>query len=243
MVGSTRLTVLCTLLMLALAGPVQAAMLQISPVTIEMAPGQNAAGLTLDNPGDQAIYGQVRVFRWDQSQGDDALSPTQDVVASPPLIQIQPNGEQLVRLIKTADKPSTSEQSYRILIDELTPEDMGPSSGVMIRMRYSVPVFIQPSGRSAPAALDWRLSRHGQDWTLQARNTGGRRAQISDVQLIAGSGKTIDLNKGLLGYALARKERRWEISLPANTVLDKDFRIRAIVNTIAQEDAIQLIKD
>lgn len=81
---------------LTLAGavaPASGATLQISPVTVEMAADNPAAGVTLSNPGARPIYGQVRTFRWTQEQGDDMLAPAPELVASPPLVQIGGQGE------------------------------------------------------------------------------------------------------------------------------------------------------
>lgn len=66
---------------LAIAGavaPASGATLQISPVTVEMAAGNPAAGVTLSNPGARPIYGQVRTFRWTQEHGDDVLAHAPD---------------------------------------------------------------------------------------------------------------------------------------------------------------------
>ena len=74
--------------------------LQISPVSISFQPGQNAAGIQLQNNGDAPLYGQVRVYAWDQADGNDALTPTTALVASPPVIEIAPNSTQTVRLVR-----------------------------------------------------------------------------------------------------------------------------------------------
>ena len=50
------------------------------PVTIEFGTDDTATGITLRNPGERPVYGQVRVFRWDQPTVD-TLTPTQDLVA------------------------------------------------------------------------------------------------------------------------------------------------------------------
>ena len=77
-------------LALGFALAAHASSLQISPVTVELPPGQSAAALTLRNPGKDTIYGQVRVFRWEQAPDDDRLEASDDLVASPPLIRRPP---------------------------------------------------------------------------------------------------------------------------------------------------------
>ena len=64
--------------------PAGAATLQISPVMVEMAPQQGASGIMLRNPDAMPVYGQVRVYAWEQRGGDDVLLPTDEIQVSPP---------------------------------------------------------------------------------------------------------------------------------------------------------------
>lgn len=239
--------VLHRLLNLALAGAAvaaslssaQAATLQISPVMIDLPADANATGLTLRNSGSKPIYGQVRVYRWSQAGGEDELTPTQEMVASPPLIEIGAGAEQLVRLVRTAPAASNVEQSYRILIDELPEPDATPSNGVAIRLRYSVPVFIDPgSGPTGQPHLAWRLHHAEAGWTLEVANTGGRRAQIAGVEIVDGSGHAFPINRGLLGYALAGSMRQFALSLPQSADLNGTLKVRAAVNAQQTEAAV-----
>jgi fimbrial chaperone protein len=221
---------------LGLHAPAQAASLQISPVTVNLRADEAATALTLSNDGTGPLYGQVRVFRWDQANGDDALLPTQEVVASPPLIQVEPNSRQVIRLLRVHAGAVPSEQTYRVLIDEIAPPGSAQESGVTVRLRYSVPIFISPAAQTAPA-LQWHLLRDAGGWALEAVNGGTRRAQISAVQLQSGA-RTYDLNKGLMGYALAGRTRRWQLALPADTALDEPLKIRARINSNPVEAAV-----
>lgn len=216
-----------------------AASLQISPVTVDLQPGQNAAGITLRNPGDHPLYGQVRIFKWDQTDTDDALTPTQDLIASPPLIQVATQGEQLVRLVRQAAGPSATEQSYRILIDEIPQPDTAAASGVTIRLRYSVPVFVEPAGAIGKPELSWHLLRDAQGWSLRVTNTGIRRGQISAVQLVD-AGKTYMISKGLLGYVLAGRTRQWRIDPGQSADLHGALKIRANINALPSEAPVAI---
>ncbi|WP_240160998.1 molecular chaperone [Burkholderia sp. Ax-1719] len=225
--------------MAACLGGAQAATLQISPVMVDLPADANATGLTLRNSGSKPIYGQVRVYRWSQSGGEDALTPTQEMVASPPLIEIGAGAEQLVRLVRTAPAASNVEQSYRILIDELPEPDAAPSNGVAIRLRYSVPVFIDPgSGSTGQPNLAWHLRHADAGWTLEVANTGGRRAQIAGVEIVDGAGHAFPINRGLLGYALAGSIRQFQLALPQSADLNGTLKIRAAVNAQQTEAAV-----
>ncbi len=241
MVRGSRLLafLLCAIMLSAQATlSAQAATLQISPVMVDLQSNESATGITLRNPGDRPLYGQVRVYRWDQSNRDETLTPTQELVASPPLIQIAAQADQLVRLVRTSPAPVAAEQSYRILIDELPAPDTAATSGVMIRLRYSVPVFVEPAGKAAQPVLSWHLVRDGQGWDLRVDNAGQRRAQIAAVQLVDSAGKVHEINKGLLGYALAGRMRQWPIRLPADADMSGAVKVRAAVNSLPAEAVV-----
>jgi fimbrial chaperone protein len=246
---------IAALTLVTVAGhPAAAATLQISPVMVELGPKDNASGLTLRNPGEQPLYGQVRVYRWTQVDGDDVLSPTQEIVASPPLIQIPAQAEQLVRLVRPAPDAgvgagagatpsataSAAERNYRLLIDELSDPGEKPADGVTIRLRYSVPVFVEPPGNSGTPQLKWTLQQDGGGWELAVENIGTRRAQISAVELVDAGGAAHLLNKGLLGYALAGQARRWHVTLPPDTGLGGAMRLRAAVNATPVTASIRI---
>ncbi|AKP87844.1 fimbrial biogenesis chaperone [Achromobacter ruhlandii] len=210
------------------AQSVQAATLQISPVLVDLAPQQGATGILLRNPGTTPIYGQVRVYAWDQAQGDDVLTPTQEIQASPPIIQVPPNGEQLVRLVRLGKDLAPVEQSYRLVIDEIPDPSTPLVNGVVLRMRYSVPVFVAGATPEPAPALAWHLSRQGREWVLRLDNSGTRYAQVASMQLLSGADAPLAKVDGLLGYALARRERQWRF--PAKHDAAGQIRIRALVN-------------
>lgn len=227
-------------LMLLCGVDAHASSLQISPVVLELRDGQGAVSITLRNPDDKPLYGQVRVFRWDQSISDDNLTPTQELLASPPLIEIPAHGEQLVRLVRRTTGAPDSEQTYRLLIDEVPSADSPAASGVTIRLRYSVPVFVEPSNVYVAPMLSWHLRCDKSGWVLHVANEGKRRAQISAVQLVSASGKPIAIEKGLLGYALAGRARQWHIKLDGDVDLHAPLKVRATINALPVEGEVAI---
>jgi fimbrial chaperone protein len=217
-----------------------AASLQVSPIVLELQAGETAAGLTLRNSGMQPLYGQVRIFRWDQIDGDDSLVSTTELVASPPLVELGPQSTQLVRLIRLASSPVASELSYRLLVDELpAPTEVLPH-GVTIRLRYSVPVFIEPPGLPGEPKLVWRLTGSGEQRILRVENRGTRRAQVAAAEFLYGAAQRFEVSKGLLGYVLAGRSRQWPITLPTAVELQGDVKARALVNSRSMEAAVDV---
>ena len=223
---------------LPLDGRAQA--LQASPITVEFLASESASDVTLQNPGDQPLFGQVRILRWDQVNGDDELNPTNDLIASPPIVEIAPRANQLIRLVRVKSSSPATEQYYRLIVDELPQPDAAPMSGVKIRLRYSLPVFIEPAGPVGQASLAWHLARSGQGWILRVDNNGNRRAQIAATELVSGQSKAYEISKGLLGYVLANRSRQWRISLPADADIQSNARIRTRVGLLSVEAPISV---
>jgi len=205
---------------LALAGSIaHASGLQVSPVSLSLQPTQNADGLWLSNSGDALVRAQVRVYRWTQEGGDDRLAPSRGLVISPPMLQLDPEGKQLIRVIRAGAPPASgaSEDAYRIAIDELPSQDPG-RKGLEFVLHYSVPVFVEPAGAPASAPeLHWTLRRDGEHAVLEVANTGGTHAQLAGLAITDAAGHRTEVSAGLLGYVLPGATMRWMLKPPATT--------------------------
>ncbi|WP_267120372.1 fimbrial biogenesis chaperone, partial [Xanthomonas sacchari] len=131
-------------LWLAAAGAAVAASLQVAPTSVSLRAEETAQGLWLSNSGDVPLRAQVRVFRWQQRDGEDVLDPSDRIALSPPMLQLAPHARQLVRVIRLDPAPAAGEDAYRILVDELPSQDASgnASAGLQFVLRYSVPVFL-----------------------------------------------------------------------------------------------------
>src|SRR5579859_5756728 len=82
-----------------LAPKVEAASLEISPVMVTLAPGQTAATIEVQNRGDSPAAVQARAYSWTQAGDEDALTPTHDIILSPPIFTVAEGTSQTVRLL------------------------------------------------------------------------------------------------------------------------------------------------
>lgn len=219
---------LCCLLA-GTAGLATAASLQISPVMINLRANQAAGGISLQNLGEKPIHGQVRVYLWEQRAGEDVLTPTDELVASPPIMEVAPKTSQTIRLVRRGGAVPGPERAYRLLIDEI-PRGDEPGNGVAIRLQYSVPVFVAPALETAAPDLAWSVLRRDGAWMLELKNSGGLHAQVGAATLVDAAGKEYELSKGLLGYALAGRERAWRLPLAPTVKLSGAVSVRANVN-------------
>ncbi|EIL93822.1 fimbrial biogenesis chaperone [Rhodanobacter spathiphylli] len=205
-------------LTLGVTGTVAATGLQVAPISLQLQARQNADGLWLSNTGASVLNAQVRVYHWTQEDGEERLVPSRNLLASPPMLAIGPADRQLVRVIRIGPPPmgaAATEDAYRVIIDEL-PVTASGKQGVQFVLRYSVPVFIEPEGKSRTAPhLNWSLQREGDRAVLNVSNAGNGHAQLSQITFVDRHGKKTDVNAGLLGYVLPGAHKRWTLKTPA----------------------------
>ena len=90
--------VLAALVFLAglVSGAAHAAVLEISPVTIGLAHGQSATTIEVRNRGDAPAAVQIRAYAWTQAGDEDILTPTHDIIVSPPMFTVPMAGARVV---------------------------------------------------------------------------------------------------------------------------------------------------
>lgn len=182
--------------------------LQLYPVTLELVGQQRAASLVITNTDTRASIVQVRAFLWKQAADGDELTPTRQLVLSPPITEIPPGGTQVVRLL-LREPPGASEGAYRILIDGLPPAT--GQSGVRMGLRFSVPVFVATRAGLEPD-LSFRVEVLADGTAeLVARNQGQKHARVTNPVLKVGEAKPLEVKAGLHPYVLASSERRWRV--------------------------------
>ncbi len=194
---------------MGLAAPVHAQSLRVVPVNIQMAPGQRAASLTITNTSTAETSFQVRAFNWSQAQdGHESLTPSDEVLASPPISTIAPGATQLVRLI--IRKPAEAREStYRIVIDQI-PTAAG-SGTVRIALRLLIPVFALPSTRVF-ADVTFHVERGANGSTLVATNAGTRHETMRDLVLTTVDGRPIAVSTAASPHLLAGASLRWRLT-------------------------------
>ena len=194
-------------LLFGVQGPALSASLQVSPVSLELVAPSNASELTLHNLGDTPIDVQIRVFQWTQQDGEEQLTPTTDVVASPPAANLSPGQDYTVRVVRILDKPVEGEETYRLLVDELPQPSHETRSSVRFVFRYSIPVFFYQPGTDSQ--LTWTALLTKNTINLAVRNEGARHVRISSLKIQDPSGATVSLRDGLVGYVLPHSTARW----------------------------------
>lgn len=198
--------------------------LQVSPISLSLQAKENASGLTLSNTGDDVVHAQVRVYQWSQNEKGDQLTTSRGLLASPPMIELQPGEKQLIRVIRASAPPSGAgavEASYRLSIDEIPIKSAEQKTGLQFALSYSLPVFVNPVGITETSPkLHWnyRLQLDGKQIELSVKNSGNGHAQLAGLSLIDSTGNDIDIHQGLLGYVLPGATMQWTLKIPPSTL-------------------------
>lgn len=194
----------------ALPAPVLASGLQVEPVTVTLR--ERSGIIWLTNSGSEPIQAQVRTYRWSQGPQGETLDPSEDLIASPPMVRIPAGGRQVVRLVSSG--AASCEDTYRLKIDEL-PGQTPATSGLRYVLHYSVPVFVtrRECAQAAPN-LSWRLVPASRGIQLQVENSGTAHAQLAQASFVKRDGHRIELSPGLMGYVLPGSRMDFTLAPP-----------------------------
>lgn len=188
----------------------QAASLRVSPVIIDLSAPTAASNIRVWNDAKRPINVQVRIFRWSQSNGVDTYTPATDVVVSPPISKLKPDGENIIRIVRTTKRAVKAEESYRLIVDELPDAGQRKSGTVNLVIRHSIPVFFSQPG-TADANATWSVRRRSGGYQVTVSNKGGKRLRVSDLSLQGSGGSAVARQNGLVGYVLGQSSATWFI--------------------------------
>ncbi|MGK7248032.1 fimbrial biogenesis chaperone [Acinetobacter oleivorans] len=201
-------------LFLSLSSSINAATIRLSPVNVEILSHQNASSISLFNQSNESTDLQIRVFEWTQKNGQDQLTPTDEIAISPPFLKLQPNDSYNLRVVRINPAPVSGEKTYRIIIDELPKpiDSRKAAQGVNVLLRSSLPVFVV--NKDAFTKLNWKIDPNQEVPSLNISNIGNRHALLSNLTLVD---KTENKNYPIKvntvnGYILAEQARSYSIN-------------------------------
>jgi len=201
-------------LFLSLTSNINAATIRLSPVNVEILSNQSAASISLFNQSNESSDLQIRVFEWTQKNGQDQLTPTDEIAISPPFLKLQSNDSYNLRVVRINPAPVSGEKTYRIIIDELPKpiDSRKAAQGVNVLLRSSLPVFVV--NKDAITQLNWKIDANQEVPSLNISNIGNRHALLNDLALVdttANKSYPIKVNT-VNGYILAEQVRSYSIN-------------------------------
>jgi len=160
---------------------VQAATFSVSPLRVDLSSQLQTGALTIRNQQDAEVTVEAQAMLWEQVDGQDRLTPTRDVLVSPVVFTLAPNGSQLVRVALQRPADAQRELSYRLILTEVPPTAERGFTGLSVTLRMSLPIFVAATTDAQPT-LEWTATRVGADrLEITARNTGGAHTRVLNL--------------------------------------------------------------
>lgn len=194
-----------------LAASVEAASIAISPLRLDIKPGQQMTAMTVSNTGQQPVLVQGQIKAWPDGDQLEGSASNSGMMLTPPLFKLAPGGKQLVRIGWQQQSPTPAhEQAFRVFLQEV-PTTADSTPGIKVALRLSVPLFAQPASPEIHK-MDWQWHT---DNALQLHNHGNRHERISRLTVTDATQRTLLDGKQLI-YILPGQSHT--IRLPDNHV-------------------------
>lgn len=199
----------------------QAGSLRVSPTSVVLDTKHPVAVLTVRNNNTVATAIEVQAAQWRQELNDDVYATTSDLIATPPIFELQPGASQIVRVgLRDARAADLRQRAFRVFVSEVPGQSADGSLQVL--MRVALPVFV--SAATARPQLHWAARKDSADRSsIVVRNSGDAHAQVLSPE-IADRGGQLAANLPSL-YVLPGATREWKIQAPAHA----PFTLRTIV--------------
>ena len=223
------------LVALSVASGANAGTFSINPIRVELSRATQSEILHVSNSGSEDVTVQLQTMQWTQSEGEDKLKPTRDILATPQIFNLRAGASQIVRIgiAKKAD-PAT-EATYRLILEEIPPPPPPGFRGLQVALKMSLPVFIRPDGASEPS-FDIRLAEQASgesgDIRLDLYNKGLTHVQLTGIKVYSASTQdepiaVFDKNT----YLLSGQKRQIRLKTRSNVSLPDAILIRAETRT------------
>jgi fimbrial chaperone protein len=198
------------------SAPTLASTFNISPIRVQLSATHRTEALTLTNADDSPVVVQVRLYSWSQKDGAEKLEDTRELLSTPPVLQIPPNGQQIIRVALRRDPDPTQELTYRVIFEEVPQAAPKEFSGLRVALHLSVPIFVAPVQGKANPQLAWqsRWLSNGQ-LEVAAINSGTGHLQVTDFEALF-PGSLMPLRGVSSKYVLPGSRVSWILTPPAD---------------------------
>ncbi|WP_221091332.1 fimbrial biogenesis chaperone [Deinococcus aquaedulcis] len=184
------------LLAAALLGAASAQTFGFTPTTLDIDATKNlVAETTMVNSTNAAARFTVTAKVWKVVGGNVVLEDTRDLIVNPATFTVKPGESQLIR-VGVRKKPSGTELSYRILVQQEAIEGValpkvntgfgdGRTAGLNVNVSFSLPIYVTAPG--AKPQVTFQATERGKDLILNVQNAGNRRQIYRNVVVTRGS--------------------------------------------------------
>ncbi len=229
-----------------MANVVHALDLGIAPLRLGLQATQMADSVTVTNNGQEKVAMQVEALAWSQDgEGQTQLSVTDAVLAVPPIFELAPGESQLIRVGLLRANQSIAELPFRLLLTELAAplSGQGPT-GLKMRTRVSLPVFVKPLGLVSADLMVEGFTLTDGEVRLRLLNSGHAHARLERLELLDQGQTDTAIAKDLAAYILPGASREFRIPVPEqqsigyvriHTGQSEPVELPVLINQIAEE--------
>ena len=213
------------MLYLAAAAQAAAGNFSVSPVRIDLSGTQPTAVVTVHNNDAAPLLVQASTLSWAQPAGEESYAETKDILATPTVFTLPPDGDQIVRVALRRGADTSTELAYRILLSEVPQAASAGFTGLRVALRLSLPIFVKPTA-AVRADLSW-LAKRAADGSLlvSAHNKGTAHVQITDFDLSLAD-QSESTKVAVSRYVLPGSTVTWSATTPAAAGRAVSARIR-----------------
>ncbi|MBV9576748.1 MAG: molecular chaperone [Gammaproteobacteria bacterium] len=225
MLITTRKKIIAFMMFYLFMTQAEANLINFSSVLLTLTSQEPMAVLEVRNLSDDKVVMQADTVAWSQEANEMVTSPTEDVLVSPPIFELEGKHTQLLRIAWLKDQPLASQLTYRILLREIS--DAAPmlsqQKGLKINLLVSIPIFIQPMEQKP--AFRWRVeSVDKNNIKINFDNLGNMVFHVAQIDLLSNHHKVI--SHKTFAYILPKHTYTWTFKVNKN-----DFNhLEAIVN-------------
>jgi fimbrial chaperone protein len=147
-------------------------------------------------------------------------------LATPPVLQIPANSQQIIRVALRREPDPAQELTYRVIFEEVPQAAPKDFKGLRVALRLSIPVFVAPAHGKANAQMAWasRWLPNGQ-LELAATNNGSGHLQITDFEAQF-PGSLMPLRGATSRYVLPGSRMSWILTPPSDATRQGTIPIR-----------------
>ncbi len=183
----------------------------VSPVHVHLSAQHRIATLLITNRQDIPLSVQASVRPWGEEGKESGSAPSTDLIVSPPLFQIAPHEQQILRIGWMTGFPQKSEQDFHLVLHEIPPATKPGFMGLQLVLRMILPVFVAPIDQHAKAHLLATVHWASKDGAfVSVKNVGRIHAIVTRWTIKQGDHPILSHN--ILDYVLPNSSIRIPIT-------------------------------
>ncbi len=228
--------------LLFLCTALHAATIAVVPVRVEIDSGVRSSTITLSNEGETVTTMQADISEWTQDEsGRDVYTDTDEIIAVPGIFEIPPGGKQIIRIGLLSEVTSASERAFRVFLTEIAGAgDAMQGPGVKIRLRLSVPIFVNPAEQAQPSLSLVRAERENGQLAVVLHNDGNQHVQIRSLTTKSSAYELpSDTVTPMSTYLLPGSARKFLLAVPPDQQVTKLLADTDMIGVVGYEIAMR----